>query len=120
LLNRDFIFKWISAMTGGDYEQGQKYLRPTTETYCCLGVACDLYDPNGWVAAEEGEIEWGYAVDVETEEEERSDTGLPRKVLDHIGLTKEQESMLMELNDEGASFVAIANMLRYFLKTEKT
>jgi len=45
--------KWINALRSGDYEQGIGALRKTngTDTYCCLGVLCDLYQD----ATEQGE-----------------------------------------------------------------
>ena len=38
--------KWVDALRSGKYTQGQLCLRRTVEgesTFCCLGVACDLY-----------------------------------------------------------------------------
>lgn len=35
--------KWITALESGDYVQGRKTLHNITEnTFCCLGVLCDL------------------------------------------------------------------------------
>ena len=35
--------KWVDALRSGKYVQGQYRLHPTDDTFCCLGVACDLY-----------------------------------------------------------------------------
>ena len=37
--------EWVEALRSGDYEQGTHALRRTngTDTFCCLGVLCDLY-----------------------------------------------------------------------------
>ena len=37
--------KWLDALRSGDYEQGIGALRKAngTDTFCCLGVLCDLY-----------------------------------------------------------------------------
>ena len=36
--------EWVKALRSGKYRQGTHVLRSQVdETYCCLGVACDLY-----------------------------------------------------------------------------
>ena len=39
---------WIPALRSGDYKQGKGRLRDSKDRFCCLGVACDLIDPNAW------------------------------------------------------------------------
>lgn len=39
--------KWIEALRSGKYLQGTGCLR-REETFCCLGVLCDVVDPAGW------------------------------------------------------------------------
>lgn len=39
---------WTEALRSGKYEQGHNRLR-SNESYCCLGVLCDLYDSRGWL-----------------------------------------------------------------------
>ena len=34
--------KWIDALRSGEYQQSTSRLR-TGDTYCCLGVACELH-----------------------------------------------------------------------------
>lgn len=46
--NRDLAVQWVHALESGEYQQGKGFLHPTPDTYCCLGVMCDLADPNGW------------------------------------------------------------------------
>ena len=43
----DLYDRWITALESGTYAKGKGYLRQTYK-YCCLGVACDLYDRNSW------------------------------------------------------------------------
>lgn len=51
--------KWLNALRGGKYKQGQGYLKQ--DGHCCLGVLTDLYVkeqglkrwPNGWAVAYE-------------------------------------------------------------------
>ena len=50
-----FNRRWIEALRSGTYQQGQCLLRAfgaaqdgSEDLYCCVGVACDLYDPTAW------------------------------------------------------------------------
>jgi hypothetical protein len=49
--------EWIAALRSGSYRQGQGKLRTlnsesalsdTKDKFCCLGVACNLYDSSRW------------------------------------------------------------------------
>lgn len=43
-MNAEIKAKWIEALRSGNYKQGQNKLRDTRDnTFCCLGVLCDLY-----------------------------------------------------------------------------
>lgn len=44
----DLKSRWLETLRGGSYLQGKQSLHPTLDTWCCLGVLCDLVDPNGW------------------------------------------------------------------------
>jgi hypothetical protein len=46
-MKKDIATKWISALRSGQYKQGTGYLNSNVGM-CCLGVLCDLYDPNKW------------------------------------------------------------------------
>lgn len=41
-MNPEIKAKWVSALRSGEYQQGKMLLRPTENTYCCLGVLCDI------------------------------------------------------------------------------
>lgn len=43
-LEKEFATKWIAALRGGKYKQGQTQLKEGN-TYCCLGVACKIVSP---------------------------------------------------------------------------
>lgn len=45
--------KWIAALETGAYSQARHHLR-IGNSYCCMGVACDLIYPDGWVPFEGG------------------------------------------------------------------
>lgn len=42
-----YMKAWIEALRSGKYEQGESSLR-NGDKMCCLGVACDVIDPEGW------------------------------------------------------------------------
>lgn len=52
--------KWLEALRSDKYEQGRSSLcnKDGRTTYCCLGVLCDLIDPNGWQNSNLGSIHW--------------------------------------------------------------
>jgi hypothetical protein len=40
---------WVNVLRSGKYTQGTCFLRNNEDnTFCCLGVLCDLVDPQGW------------------------------------------------------------------------
>jgi hypothetical protein len=41
------IEAWTAALRSGKYKQAQGRLR-RGDSFCCLGVACDVYDPSKW------------------------------------------------------------------------
>ena len=43
----DFKALWIETLRSGIYKQCKGALRKG-DTFCCLGVACDLIDKDGW------------------------------------------------------------------------
>ena len=84
----DLFDRWIDALNAGVYQQGRDRLRPTTDSYCCLGVACDLYDPTGWHKDDLGLYD------------NRGHTTIPSSELhDRLGLTAEEALVLARLND---------------------
>lgn len=47
MVNKENIRKWVEALRSGEYTQGKNALRDG-DKYCCLGVACDVYDSSRW------------------------------------------------------------------------
>ena len=46
---QDLRRRFLAALRSGKYPQSRDGLR-NKEGYCCLGVACDVYNPKGWEA----------------------------------------------------------------------
>jgi len=115
--------KWLRALRSGEYKQEAGGLHSIdqegTSTFCCLGVACDLYLlevgdltkrrlPRGQVAYGE---EYSY---------------LPQQVAEWLGLWSydgtfldpenillPEERSLADLNDNGTSFTDIAAVIEH-------
>ncbi len=53
---RENVRKWVEALRSGKYQQGEGALRIHTpgekDRFCCLGVACDALNPEGWHSTE--------------------------------------------------------------------
>ena len=52
-MTRKEMKAWVAALRSGKYKQGTGRLRGKDDTYCCLGVKCDVEDNTKWVASEE-------------------------------------------------------------------
>lgn len=46
-MNPEVKAKWVAALRSGQYKQGVNCLRDG-DTFCCLGVLCDVVEPTGW------------------------------------------------------------------------
>lgn len=89
--------KWVEALRGGQYQQTQRTLKDSTG-YCCLGVLCDVADPDAWVDGD-----WVY-------EDDGSDNELPKSFRRAIGMSYSEEEELIRLNDEEqVDFAVIAD-----------
>lgn len=115
-MNRKVIEEWIAALESGEYAQGTHELRPTKDTYCCLGVLCDLH------AKSQG----GKWTEPIVDEEDGSRTSyeyggredyLPKVVQEWAGIDDAGFDGLsvVELNDDGCTFQDIAKEIRKYL-----
>lgn len=106
-MNIPVIKQWIEALRSGEYEQGIGYLH-ANDTYCCLGVLCELHQKvydEAW--AKNGGINSYYGCQ----------SYLPDSVREWAGLgysqgfwTKTGYS-LAQLNDRSYSFAIIADII---------
>lgn len=101
--------RWVEALRSGRYKQGRGALRMKDDTYCCLGVLCDLIDPEGWgdvgCLPETPIYAWSRA------SEELAYDYLPEDLRDEVGLDEEDQSNLTCMNDDGTSFGEIADYI---------
>lgn len=106
-MNRELTEKWIGALRSGKYQQGKGYLRANNGTYCCLGVLCDIYNPDIWSPSE-----YGWIFDCHR-------TELPASLAKLIGISSKFETSLMNMNDErNKSFIQIADYIENILNSE--
>lgn len=110
--------KWVEALRSGEYDQGKRKLSQNG-LYCCLGVACDVYQK------EVGDLEVTSFTTINDSIALRFDEEanyLPYKVLEWLGLDhpggewkgKGKENLypsLTDENDRGASFEKIASII---------
>jgi len=100
----------VEALRSGRYRQGCKALRPEDNTYCCLGVACDVLTPENWNLKNDFWLSDG------------ADSMLPWNVQRALGWATDHgrldfvgrdgtELSLLDLNDDGFTFDEIADVI---------
>lgn len=101
-MNADIKNRWVKALRSGQYEQTQGTLR-NYQGFCCLGVLCDIMEPEGW--DREVDEHWGCA--------DMPDESLLIKagLMEPIPLTNYVPTELSEMNDKGKSFAEIADWI---------
>lgn len=109
MFNQELMDKWCNALESGCYEQGQGSLRDG-DTYCCLGVLCDVMKPNGWETENDTTYSW-------------RDNTTHKGVLGFqtrfdIGLDSRDQNTLVTMNDGGKSFDEISSWIRENLGEE--
>lgn len=105
-MNTKLFQEWLIALRSDQYEQGSGRLR-RGDTYCCLGVLCDIVDPEGWKAG----IDEGMEATTRPYGDAGATQFLPYEVLELIGLA-DQEPMVTI--DEEFSDRAVAVGLKYY------
>lgn len=95
-MNESVKTKWIDALTNGKYQQGREVLRTPKDTFCCLGVLCDLY------AQEHADSKWGVNMFNEPTFIAQGEDQLispPNAVLEWADLDADDVTMLIFHND---------------------
>ena len=119
-MNKDYRDRWVTALRSGKYKQVFHALRAATENeeegHCCLGVLCDVYDSTRW-----GEWEEVVSLPAPLQDEMGLDSlahfdvaSLPAELqakVTNLGWPDSQHPSLAELNDAGAGFELIADII---------
>ena len=98
--------KWLAALRSGNYKQTQNRLK-RNDTFCCLGVLCDISGQGEWVFNNPGDQPL-YMFSVL----DSSVTGLPVGIIkwafDSYEYNSEVDKVII-MNDRGVSFKKIAD-----------
>lgn len=112
--------RWVEALRSGKYEQGKRRLR-SENTFCCLGVLCDLYriDQGGRADWKYGELGCSFLGQMnELPIEVARWSGLNDTAGDAVFIASIDsgpydipDQCLAEHNDEGRTFEQIADAI---------
>lgn len=104
-MTKELRDQWVAALRSGKYEQGfhamRKKHKDGTETFCCLGVLCDIVEPKKW-RHKKGEIRYTH---------NKADVYPTAELLDRIGLDPGDVNRLAGMNDNGVPFAEIADKI---------
>ena len=120
-MNPEIKARWVAALQSGEYSQTSDALR-IENSFCCLGVLCDLYVKDG-LGKWEDRIEDGETVFATVGE---SGVLLPEEVGRWAGLPTTRPITplpgpqdaciyLADLNDRGSLFPEIASLIEQYL-----
>lgn len=105
MIDKAFKKKWVAALRSGEYQQARKLLRSKDDKFCCLGVACDVFDPDLWVVQyyhvdfnDRNHNDGIYAYDDFNGNEE--DGLIPPMLMKFIGLSASERTELVRMNDD--------------------
>jgi hypothetical protein len=114
---------WVDALRSGNYRQGIGRLR-CADTYCCLGVLCDLYDRDqggpGWDDGDQNYLRCGAFLPREVARwagiiTDDPDCFAPNEVIQtEFNVTLPDHTIrgsLTDANDSGFSFLEIADLI---------
>jgi hypothetical protein len=95
--------KWVAALRSGNYQQARNGLKKGGG-YCCLGVLCDIVNPDGWENINGyNYYRFGGSKD---------DCALPIPLENEVGLGRNSVSACITLNDtQRQSFDQIADYI---------
>lgn len=93
--------KWLRALRGKKYVQGQERLRTDDDHFCCLGVLCDVMAKEKW---RHSKVDGWFHT-------RNSDTLVPPSLRRLAGLHPTEQEELWNMNDRGDSFGLIADWI---------
>lgn len=103
-MNPEVKEKWVAALRSGKYKQVEGRLRSDTgDSYCCLGVLCDVNNPRQW-KSDDGYYVYLYKSTV-------GNDLLPLALKGELEIDEIVEEFLSNWNDDGIGFDAIADWI---------
>jgi hypothetical protein len=111
-LERDIWDDWLAALRSGDYPQTAKRMRWGNH-FCALGVLCDIHPDLQWASNRvHGSRTLYNAYDKVADDGDGSWVStLPRTFKERLNLTNNDMNVVIELNDRGAAFPRIADIV---------
>ena len=114
-MNKAIKEKWVAALRSGEYQQCAGALRKehagSPDTFCCLGVLCDIVDSKGWRSP----------YNTLTNKKQfvfngmHSSNGLTNELRGTLSVNTQEEIELVRLNDNGRDFSYIADFIEEHL-----
>ena len=116
-MNPEIKAQWVAALRSGEYKQGNEYLH-RGDTFCCLGVLCDLA-----IEAGAPEVKENRHPDGSISTYNGSESYLPSSVVEWAGLSCSDPFLVFksgevnechpvsDFNDCGATFDEIADLI---------
>lgn len=116
-MNPEWRDRWVTALRSGDYNQGVGSLIGEGNTFCCLGVLCNIINPDNWDSNEpkasyayeydedHPEANWDRDVSTAPEDhseywdETHSETELPGSLSAYLNIDNDDEQTLIAFND---------------------
>jgi len=106
---------WLAALRSGEYTQGKDFLCRANGSMCCLGVLRDTIDEGDWYFDEE-ENAWRSTARKRDDLDYDNGLTMPTsKTYKAAGLNEDTANMLARLNDDGATFEDIAEVIEVHL-----
>jgi hypothetical protein len=99
--------KWATALTSGVYPQGVGQLRNSLGSYCCLGVACEVFKN------ELGIVERRPGASIFAVGEDSSALVMPEPLRHYLAISLSDQSVLIALNDDQVPFGTIAKAVAH-------
>jgi hypothetical protein len=100
MLDPEVKADWLKALRGRSYKQAVGSLRTIRQTYCCLGVLCDLFYNSGWelhrVEGMDNRRHYRFRYKGESD-----GCLVPKTVRQKIGLDRKAMIKLSNMNDSG-------------------
>lgn len=104
---------WINTLRSDKYKQGKHFLRRAENTFCCLGVLCDIVNPTLWSdEAEENKYEHTCPTISRFTYDGHNTQLLPSDISEKYGIDGNVQDVLSQWNDNtGIGFAGIADLI---------
>lgn len=96
-MNQELKNKWLSSLRDSENKQGHYYLRSENNRFSCLGLLANLIDPLGWIKKQNFYFFDSFVC------------RLSVPILEKVGMSLDDQSLLCLMNDRGFTFHEIAD-----------